>query len=115
MSLMRGGGGDDFVGKQVGACPLRPVVAGCGDEEFSGRIEVMGIPSGAEHALYEDRVDAPGLADAETYPQVHPGTYCALAHGLLRRPLGGRDKGNSDTKWESRPTAKATNCSPRWT
>ena len=90
------GGDDDYVGKQVGASAFRPIVAGCGDEEFPGRVEVMGIPSGPEHSLPEDKVDVPRLADAETYPQIHLGTYRALAHGLLGRPLGRGYQGDGD-------------------
>ena len=66
--VTRGGIGDDLVGEQVGACALRRIVFGCGDEEFTGCIEVVGIPSGAEHSLSEDQVDVLALADAEAYP-----------------------------------------------
>ena len=94
--IVCGGFGDDLVGEQVGACPLRPVMARRGDEEFTGRIEVVGIPSGPEHALPQDQVHVPRLADTETYPQIHLRTHRALSHGLLRRPLGRRDKSDRD-------------------
>jgi hypothetical protein len=92
----RGGSGDDLVGEQVGAGPVGLVVARRGDEEFPGRVEIMGIPSGLEHSLPKDQVYVPGLADAEAYPQVYLGPHRAGTHGLLRRPLGSRDKPNGE-------------------
>ena len=54
------------------------------------------LTSGPQHSLPEDQVDIPRLADAETYPQIHLRTHCALPHSLLRRPLRSRDKSNRD-------------------
>src|SRR5208337_5695439 len=90
--IVRGGFGDDLVGKQVGACPFGVIVARCGDEEFSWSVEVVGIPSGPEHSLPQDQVYVPWLADPEAYPQIHLRAHRALAHGLLRGPLSSRDK-----------------------
>jgi hypothetical protein len=59
-----------------------------------GSVKVMGIPSGAEHALPEDKVDVPWLADPEAYPQVPLRAYRALAHRLLRGPLRSGDEGD---------------------
>jgi len=94
--VMRGGSGGDLVGEQVGACPPGRVVAGCGDQEFPGRVEVVGIPSGPEHSLPQDQVDVAWLADPEAYPQVHLRAHRAGAHGLLRGTLGRGDKGHRD-------------------
>ena len=57
--IARGGFGDGLVGEQVGACPFGFVVAGRGDEELHGRVEVMGIPSGPQHSLPQDQVHVP--------------------------------------------------------
>jgi hypothetical protein len=43
-----------------------------------------------------DQVHVPWFANTETDPQVHLGAYSALAHSLLRRPLGSRDQGYRD-------------------
>lgn len=64
----------------------------CGDEEFSRRVKVVGIPSGPEHSLPQDQVHVPWLADPEAYQQIHLRAHRALAHGLLRGPLSSRDK-----------------------
>ena len=92
--IMRGGISDDLVGQKVGACPLRPIVPRSGDQEFTRRVEVMGIPSCLEHSLTEDQVNVPGLADTEAYPQIHLRAHRAGAHGFLRWPLSRRDQGN---------------------
>lgn len=63
-----GGIGDDMVDEKVGACAFGRTVLGCRYEELSGCVEVVGIPSSAEHPLPEDEVDVFSLADAEAYP-----------------------------------------------
>ena len=66
--VARGGLGDGLVGEEVGACAFRRLMLGCGYEEFAGRVEVVGIPVCAEHALAKDQVDVFAFADAEAYP-----------------------------------------------
>jgi hypothetical protein len=39
---MRGGIRDDLVGQEICACPHRPIEPRSGDQEFTGRVEVMG-------------------------------------------------------------------------
>src|ERR1700722_14585982 len=94
--IMRGGFGDDLVGEQISAGPLRPIVPGRGDEEFTRRIEVVRIPSGPQHSLPEDQVDVPRFADTEADPQIHLRANGALAHRLLRWPLCRGDKSYRD-------------------
>ena len=59
-----------------------------GDQELAGRVELMGVPAGAEHSLAEDKVHVSWFPDAEAYPHVHLRSHGTLPHSFLRWPLG---------------------------
>ena len=88
--------GDGLVGDEVGAGSPGRVVLGGRDQELAGRVERVGVPARGEHALAEDEVDVLAFADAEADPDVHLRAHRALAHGLLRRPLGRGDEVDGD-------------------
>ena len=73
---------EGFICKEVGACATRNIVLGCGDQEFAGSVEIMGIPAGAEHSLTKDQIHVSRFADAEAYPHVHLRSDGALTHGF---------------------------------
>jgi hypothetical protein len=54
------------------------------------------MPPGVEHALAEDQIDVFAFANPEADPSVHLGSDSALAHRLLRRPLGRGNEGYRD-------------------
>ena len=92
--ITRGGFGYGLVCEQICAGALRPVLAGRGNQEFPGRVQVMRIPSCLKHSPTENQVHVPWFADSEAYPQIHLGPHRTLTRSLLRRTLGSRDQGN---------------------
>src|ERR1019366_7429232 len=96
LGVLARGGADGFVGEQVRAGTAGNIVLGSGDQEFSGRVERVRVPSGGEHSLAEDEVDIFALADAKADADVHLRSDGAFSHGFLGRALGCRDQGDRD-------------------
>jgi hypothetical protein len=66
--VVRHDAGHVVVGYEVGAGALGRAVLGCRDQELAGRVEGVGVPSRAEHALAEDQIHVFALADTEADP-----------------------------------------------
>ena len=63
--MASGGLAHGLVADEVAAGSPRCVVLGGGDQELTGGVEGVRLPSYGEHALPEDEVDVSALADPE--------------------------------------------------
>jgi hypothetical protein len=84
------------VGDEVGADAAGHIEPGRGDQERARRSQGVGAPAGGEHASAEDEVDVAAFPDAEADADVHLRPDGAVAHGLLGRPLRGREQSHGD-------------------